>query len=106
MNAQELTTELSRLQERLKNHQDLTELKLNHVGAVVAELKSRQEEIESLRQKLSDSAAKIASLEERCRALEKLSDRGWGLTQAIVLAVLSLLGGAVITLIVQLSLKK
>lgn len=65
---------------------------------------TRLEEQLSAALKLLDEKDK--RYDERGRMLEKLSDRGWGIGQAIVVAVLSMLGGAVITLLVQLAIKK
>ncbi len=44
--------------------------------------------------------------EERTRMLEKLSDRGWNLGQAVLVAVGAAVGGGIITLLVQLALRR
>ena len=48
----------------------------------------------------------VASLEQRCAAIEKLSDRGWNIGQAAIVSVISMTGGAILSLLIQLALKR
>ncbi|MBY0512648.1 MAG: hypothetical protein K2P78_01900 [Gemmataceae bacterium] len=90
------------------------------LAGVVNELKTAlavlegpiNESVPEVKQQLKELSANVTKLGERVayleasgKALEKLSDRSWGLAQAVLVAILSLLCGSVITLLVQLAIK-
>ena len=51
-------------------------------------------------------AAAEAKLDQRCTALEKTADRGFSFVQAAIISVISMIGGALLSLLVQLAIKK
>lgn len=90
----EISTEVSRSTGDSTSRQHASE---------ITELR-RLNELSQLR--IADLATRVAALDERCRSLEKQADRSWGLKQSLILALVSLLGGAVMTFNVQSSLKR
>jgi hypothetical protein len=54
----------------------------------------------------SKLAERVAALEQRCVAIEKTSDRGFSFAQAAIISVISMIGGALLSLLVQLAIKK
>lgn len=61
---------------------------------------------DELRNKVGELTAKNAALEERARGQEKTSDRGWSIGQAAIISLVSMIGGALLSLRVQLAIKK
>ena len=61
---------------------------------------------EELRNKVTALSEKAATLEERSRNQEKSADRGWNLGQAVIVSLISIIGGALLSLLVQFAVKK
>ncbi len=95
--------------------------RIDNLTLVVERLLTRSElQIEQLQEQLKDILAsirelnlsgsrlaeRVAALEQRCAALEKLSDRGWGLGQAVIVSAISMIGGALLSLLIQSAIKK
>lgn len=59
-----------------------------------------------MKNKVADLTAKNAALEERARHHDKMSDRGFSVGQAAIVAMISILGGALLSLLIQLAIKK
>ncbi len=103
--------DLTRKHDRLA---DLVEIQVKNlteglmgVQAVVKDLTKEQKQSEKeYQQTTAKYSERISALEATSRVLEKLSDRSWGLAQAILISVLSLLCGAIVTLLVQFLPKK
>jgi hypothetical protein len=66
----------------------------------------RQRIEEELRNKVAELAARNAAIEERARHQEKTSDRGFNFAQAAIISVISMIGGALLSLLIQLAIKK
>lgn len=101
--AGEIAVRLRELEQTSQGFRAFAETALKHHEVQLADSRKIEDQLQA---RVLEHSTKIASIEERCKSLEKLSDRAWGITQAITVALLSLLGGAVLTLIIQLSLKK
>jgi uncharacterized coiled-coil DUF342 family protein len=78
-----------------------------------AQLRVLTERVESLREdvlhctkRLDELVAKVAGLEERSRNLEKLSDRSFSFGQAAIISLISIVSSALVTLLIQLAVKK
>ena len=87
--------------------------KITNLALVVKELETQlddrtkrfekvESELNATRDQLQDLRAKLATLEERCAGLQRLSDRGWGLWQALLVLAISIAASAV----TQLALRK
>lgn len=76
------------------------------VAQLRAEVNNLREELRRVVERLAASEAKNAALDERSRQHEKTSDRGWNIGQAAIISVISMIGGALLSLLVQLAIKK
>ena len=76
------------------------------VAQLRAEVTDLREELRRASERLAASEAKHASLEERSRNQEKTSDRGFNFAQAAIISVISMIGGALLSLLAQLAIKK
>lgn len=86
--AGEITKQLQELLKDFAAFREITNLRVNlHEG----QLADRVRVDDTLQQKLAELMSKVATIEERSRALEKLSDRGWQVWLALVGAGLALL---------------
>lgn len=99
----ELTERVRVLEADLNTHKQLTDLKLKALQDQAAD---RAKGEDDLRNKVADLTAKNASLDERARHHEKTADRGWSIGQAAIVAMISIIGGALLSLLVQLAIKK
>lgn len=99
----ELTEKFRQLELTLERHWALTELRIQTLEARDAERKRTEDE---LRTKITDLTAKNATLEERARHQEKTSDRGFNFAQAAIISGISMIGGALLSLLAQLIIKK
>jgi hypothetical protein len=100
---QHLTEQNHKLETAFETLRAITELEIKGLKARDDEHSRIEEE---LRSKLADLTAKHATLEERSRNQEKTSDRGWNFGQAAVISIISMVGGALLSLLVQLAIKK
>ena len=101
--AGELTKRIQETEKALDSYREVTEFRLRQLEAQMAD---RQRYEELLLAKVSDLSARNAVVEERCRTLEKNSDRGWNLTQALIILALSVALSAVTSFLTQSLLKK
>lgn len=90
--AQRLTGLESRV---LRIETQLTERNLRH-DEYVTELKTSVRDLER------EVRGELATVAEKCTALQRLSDRGWGLWQALLVLAISVAASAV----TQLALRK
>jgi len=90
-----LTQRVEGLEERLNDlDSELDDLRaINDVliSKLEDEIETRTKFNELLQSKHVESAVKVATLEEKSRMLEKLSDRGWQIWLALIGAALALL---------------
>jgi hypothetical protein len=100
---EELSKQIHELESAFKLHQLLVDHRLDQLEANDAEHTRIEDE---LRNKVTELTAKIAALEERSRNQEKTSDRGFNFGQAVVISLISMIGGALLSLLVQLAIKK
>jgi hypothetical protein len=100
---EELTEQLRKLETAFETHRAITALKVQQLEVRDAEQTKAQEE---LRNKVAELTAKNAALEERARNQEKQSDRGFNFAQAAIISVISMIGGALLSLLAQLAIKK
>jgi hypothetical protein len=106
-------TPTQRVEELAKRVQELEKTVERQNVAAEFRLKSLEDQLkdrvrieEELRTKVAELTAKNATLEERSRNQEKSSDRGWNIGQAAVISLVSMIGGALLSLLVQLAIKK
>lgn len=99
----DLTERVRTLEADLAAHKQLTDYKLKALQDQAAERAKGEEE---LKNKVSELAAKNAALEERARHHDRMSDRGFSVGQAGIVAMISILGGALLSLLIQLAIKK
>lgn len=100
---EELSGRLRDLEATFEQHRAVTDLKVQRLEAREAERTRTDDEFKN---KIADLVARNATLEERSRNHEKTSDRGWNIGQAVVVSVISMIGGALLSLLAQLALKK
>ena len=86
--------------ERLSTRSEL------QIEQIQEQLKDIQASIRELNLSGSRLAERVAALEQRCAALEKLADRGWGLGQAVIVSAISMIGGALLSLLIQSAIKR
>ena len=113
----EITARLTRLEVLFEAFRSATEYRLADVETeharerddLKAEVRSLAAELRNVersnQQAIATLTERLAAEEARGVASEKLADRSWGLAQAILVSVLSLLCGSVVTLLVQLAIK-
>jgi hypothetical protein len=99
----ELAEKVRQLEAAFERHWALAELRIQTLEAHEAERTRKEEE---LRNKVAELTAKNAALEERARNQEKQTDRGFNFAQAAIISVISIIGGALLSLLVQLAIKK
>lgn len=99
----ELTARVRDLEAALDAYRKVTDFALKTMEAQIADRAKTEDE---LRTKVAELTAKNATLEERARNQEKTSDRGWNIGQAVVVSLVSMIGGALLSLLVQLAIKK
>ena len=99
----DLTERVRTLEADLNAYKQLTDYKLQVLQAQAADRAKGEEE---LRNKVADLTANNAILEERSRNQEKTADRGFSFVQAAIISVISMIGGALLSLLVQLAIKK
>ena len=100
---EDLTLRLQEVVADHKMHRAVTELRLR---VLEQQLVDRIKWEETLTNKIADLTAKNAVLEEHARGQEKLSDRGFNFVQAAIISVVAMIGGALLSLLVQLAIKK
>jgi hypothetical protein len=100
---EELTEQLRALESAFEQYRSVTNLKVQRLEDRDAE---RQRIEDELRNKVAELTAKNATLEERSRHQEKTSDRGFNFAQAAIISVISMVGGALLSLLAQLAIKK
>lgn len=100
---EELTRRLQQVESEHKAHRDVTDYRLKVVDQ---QLTDRARVEEELRNKVAELTAKNAALEERARQQEKQSDRGFNFGQAAIILGISMIGGALLSLLIQLAIKK
>jgi phage shock protein A len=99
----ELAEKLRQLDVAFERHRALTDLRLQTLEATSEEQARSEGE---LKNKVAELNARNATLEERSRNQEKRSDRGFNFAQAAIISVVSMVGGALLSLLVQLAIKK
>ncbi len=100
---EELSKQVHDLELSFGKHQVAVDRRLDQLEVRDAEHTRIEDE---LRNKVSELTAKNAALEERTRHSEKTSDRGWSIGQAAIISMTSIIGGALLSLLVQLAIKK
>lgn len=99
----DLTERVRTLEAEFAVSKQVNEIMLKALQDQAAERAKGEEE---LKNKVSELAAKNAALEERARYHDKMSDRGFSTGQAAIVAMISILGGALLSLLIQLAIKK
>lgn len=100
---EDLTKRVQELEKVVELQKVAADLRLKNLED---QLKERTRVEEELRTKVAELTAKNAALEERARNQEKTSDRGWNIGQAVIVSLVSMVGGALLSLLVQLAIKK
>jgi hypothetical protein len=100
---EELGRRLQELQVALESFRAVTDLALRNQDAQLADRLKAGERLEA---RTMEMEKKVSALEEKGRHLEKLSDRSWSMFQSMTISVLSIMAGAIVTLAVQLVIKK
>lgn len=80
---------------------DVKEIETEH-AELDRNLERLESDLDAAKLQIVDLRTKVATLEERCASLQRLSDRGWGLWQAILVLAISVAASAV----TQLALRK
>jgi predicted RNase H-like nuclease (RuvC/YqgF family) len=92
---EELTKQVHELEKAFERYRAVTELALTNLEKQLADKKAAEDQhqarVNELQQKLHEQTAKNASLDEKTRHLEKLSDRTWQVWLALLVAFLGLL---------------
>lgn len=99
----ELTKRVDVLTLALEGVRTVSTVELTHIKDTVREMQSLLRELQLADSKLAE---RVAALEQRCVTLEKNSDRGFNFIQAAGIAVISMIGGALLSLLAQLAIKK
>jgi len=90
----ELTDRVRDLEAALDRYQSVTDLALK---TMQAELTDRKKSEEEFRKQIVELQKLNATLEERARHQEKQSDRGFNFVQAVIISVISMIGGALLS---------
>ena len=99
----ELTKRVDSLTLAIEGIRSVSTVEIAHIKELLRDVQGLLKELQSADSKLTE---RVATLEQRCAALEKHSDRGWNIGQAAIISVISMIGGALLSLLVQLALKK
>jgi hypothetical protein len=100
---EELTARVVELEKALDTYRSVTDFRVANLEKQAVDRSKIEDE---LRNKVAELTAKNAAPEERSRNQEKTSDRGWNIGQAAVISIVSMIGGALLSLLVQLAIKK
>jgi chromosome segregation ATPase len=76
------------------------------VQVLAEKANNAEKNIDQLITRVNQLELKVAKLEERCAALEMHTDRGWNLTQALIILVLSIALSAFTSVLTQTLIKK
>jgi hypothetical protein len=99
----ELTKRVDAITLALEGVRTISTVEITHIKDGLREAQSFLKELQLADSKLAE---RIAALEQRCAALEKQSDRGFNFGQAAIISGISMIGGALLSLLVQLAIKK
>ena len=99
----ELTKRVDALTLLLEGTRTISTVEIAHLKDGIREAQALVKELQLGATKVAE---RIAELEQRCAALEKQSDRGYSFGQAAINSLISMVGSAFISPVVQALLKR